>query len=363
MKSHLRKLAFGLLLAAVFAAPARLPANEQVYQTILPGTAYVAAGPNAGTGVLVDASKRWLVTNYHVVRDAAEVKVFFPASEKGAIMTEPSYYARNADRIAVRGKVLGRNVAADLAVIELERLPESAREVKLASVSARPGQVLHAIGNPGAEPAMWLYATGKTRSVFRKKMMTGQDATNFKFLIDSRLLVSSIPVNPGDSGGPVVNDSGELVGITQGWSKIGQQFSYAIDVEEVRGFLAKVQSGGMNTFFKIQDALSNGPIQEVKHEAPPQISLRGTWKAMKTYPNGNRVRFELTAKEADLFLQIEGIETGTKTGMVGTYRFEGNRLMLTSNGRTQVLGTVTWINAGEFTFQDELITLTFRKSN
>lgn len=364
MKTHLlHKLALGLLLAGALAAPAQIKANEQIYQKVLPGTVLVLTKDSGGTGVLVDAAKRRLITNYHVVRDATEAHVFFPVKKNGNVVTDRMYYLQNAGTLAIRGRVVARSVEADLAVIELDRLPEGAKEVKLAAASTRPGQVLHAIGNPGTEPAMWLYATGKTRSVYKKRMVSGFAATDFRFTLDCRILATTIPVNPGDSGGPVVNDQGELVGITQGWLPTSQQLGYAIDISEVRSFLSRADSGGSNTFAKIQDLLTNAPTTEPKQDAKKSFSLQGTWHSLKTYENGNRVRFELQVKGSDLFLLVEGIETGLKDSIVGTCRIEGNRLVLTRNGQTENLGIITWVNANEFTFQDQLITLTFRKGS
>src|SRR5262249_40828826 len=57
-------------------------------------------------------------------------------------------------------------------------------------------------------------------------------------LIEASVILTPMPINPGDSGGPVVNDDGELVGGVSGWLTEVRQVSYCIDVKEVRAFVA-----------------------------------------------------------------------------------------------------------------------------
>src|SRR5271166_6427976 len=141
-----------ILVAAVlwFGLSAAAQANEQVYQQVLPGTAWVMAPVGVdrgsyGTGALVDRTKRWVVTNYHVVGEQDEVIVCFPAEVDGEVASQRGYYLRNLKSLGIRGRVIARNPRHDLALIALERLPASARPVPLAARSASPVQHIQSI--------------------------------------------------------------------------------------------------------------------------------------------------------------------------------------------------------------------------
>jgi len=233
-----------LLFAWGLAGTAR--ANEQVYQNVLPGTVWVKAllGPGKasfGSGALVDAKRRWVVTNNHVVDSQSVVTVFFPAQKDGDTVAEKMYYMINEPKLGLTSRVIFRDAQHDLAIIELPQLPPEARAVKLAPKSAKPGQLLHVIGNPSG-PALWVYSSGTVRSVFNKAWtaMTGEGKAMF---LNARVVETQIPINPGDSGGPVVNDASELVAVVSSYNKAQQLMSTCIDLSEVKAALGRAEKG------------------------------------------------------------------------------------------------------------------------
>ena len=66
----------------------------------------------------------------------------------------------------------------------------------------------YTVGNPGVSSALWVYTEGSVRQVvFRKfRLNTKQD-------MEAWIAEAQFPINPGDSGGPVVNDRSEIVGV------------------------------------------------------------------------------------------------------------------------------------------------------
>src|SRR5207249_3390857 len=101
-----------------------------------------------------------------------------------------------------------------LALIKLDFLPPGAKVVPLAKKSVSPGQRVHSIGNPGKSEGMWVYTSGTVRQVVRMKwtVRTEED----KLTLEAKVVQTQSPTNPGDSGGPLLNDNAELVGVTQG---------------------------------------------------------------------------------------------------------------------------------------------------
>jgi S1-C subfamily serine protease len=355
-------LAAGVLAACTLFAPALVRANEQVYQKVLPGAVWVHSDmgnglTSFGSGVLVDAQRRWVLTNYHVVRDRTNARVFFPSWQNGEVVSEKSFYMNNAFQLSIPGRVVATRQECDLAVIELERLPAEAQVVSMASTSARPGQVIHLIGNPGVDTGLWLYSFGKVRQVHRSRTPVG-DGKGFSFIRDCRVVVSTMGTNPGDSGGPLVNDSGELVGLHASSIPSASVMSYGIDVTEIRNFLAQVASGNAGQAPPMQPNLP-GTGTTPPAQPPQGHSLLGTWKAT-TVHNGKQVDVTLTVQNDQLQVVFQA-PGGLPVIITGPYRYSNNLLQVLYQGQWQNVGQITWINASEFTSQDPLVTLHFRK--
>ncbi len=248
MKRSLKSLAMVAMVAAGvgLALPGAVRANVEVYQQVLPGTAWVMSPrgfdqTSYGSGVLVDHAKRWLVTNYHVVEEQSNVTVFFPVRVNGRVESRRTYYLENRATVGIPGRVIARDARRDLAVIELDRLPAAARAVTLAADSPSPAERVHSIGNPGKEDVLWVYTSGSVRQVFEHTWKAGGAGRVFDFA--ARVVLTQSPINPGDSGGPVVNDKGELVAVVS-CSAPGQQNSECIDIREIRSVLDQARKGG-----------------------------------------------------------------------------------------------------------------------
>jgi S1-C subfamily serine protease len=234
-------------IVALLTLGVRLPAQqvesgEKIYQRALKSTVWVIVPQGrgglvaSGTGSLVNLRKRLILTNYHVVGNKDSAMVYFPIYlQNGEVVSERKAYLKG--KTGIPGKVVARDSKKDLALIQLEAVPRGAQELILAPKSPTPGQRLHSIGNPGASDALWAYTQGTVRQVYSKKWsLSGEDG----FELDARIVETQSPVNQGDSGGPVLNDRGELVAVTQGHvnDKQARLVSIFIDVSEVRGLLA-----------------------------------------------------------------------------------------------------------------------------
>jgi Flp pilus assembly protein TadD len=225
------------LLALILAAGARQAratelTSREVYHNTLKATAWVVTPRGSGSGFVVDRAARLLVTNHHVVTTNKTVKVYFPVRKDGKVIAEKSHYRKEQPII---GTVIDSDPTRDLAVVQLPWLPETVGELKLADEGVEPGDRLFTIGNPGASDALWVFGTGTVRNVYLKTMRFrgGQ-------VVKARVIEMSVPINPGDSGGPIVNQRGELVGVNDATNPRGSLFTYGIEVSEVRAYLPRV---------------------------------------------------------------------------------------------------------------------------
>lgn len=248
----------GLLVG--FSGSARGDAEN--YRRTLNSTVWVltksSGETSSGTGVLVDAEKRLIVTNFHVVGEARTAVVFFPDVKDGQPVVERKHYLTKVKKLGIRGKVIGTDRKRDLALIELSRLPENAEAIRLAADGIGPGGDVESIGNPGTSGALWVYTSGTIRSVYQKKFRTGAGEHDFK------VVETQAPINSGDSGGPVVNGSGELVAISQAISPKARLVSYSVHVSEVKTFL---ENPWKPAPMPLEEVLELAELEFEKHES------------------------------------------------------------------------------------------------
>lgn len=250
--------------AAVLASMASAKADVEIYNTTLKSTAWVLAKTggetSSGTGVLINTEKKLLVTNFHVVGDARAAVIFFPEMKDDRPIVDRQHYLKNVRKIGIRGRVLGVDRKRDLALIELDRLPEGAEALPLAEKSIGPGEDVQSIGNAGSSDALWVFTSGTVRSVYQKQFRTGAGEHDFM------VVETQSPINSGDSGGPVVNNKGELVAISQAISPKARLVSYSVDISEVKSFL---DSDWKAAPLPIADVLDKAELKFTKRENGP----------------------------------------------------------------------------------------------
>ncbi len=119
---------FVLLVFAGFSAR-KAVADVETYRSTLRSTTWVLAKANgetsSGAGVLVDAERKLIVTNAHVVGDARAAVVFFPDLRDGHPIVERNHYLQGVKTLGVRGTVVAIDRKRDLALVELDRIPKA----------------------------------------------------------------------------------------------------------------------------------------------------------------------------------------------------------------------------------------------
>ena len=196
-----------------------------------------------GTGFLIDRERRLVVTNWHVTRGEETMDVFFPVRDKqGRLIDDRDYYAKNLEELKRSGSYsLGRMTASskvkDLAVIRLENVPPSARPLKLATAEPEAGAQLNVIGNPDGRK-LWRWSGGSVRGV-------GNHAITFDdgYRVSFRAVQFFGGIYFGNSGGPVLDDQGEVVGVVQSVNHAeGGMNATAVHVSEVKKLVGTIQS-------------------------------------------------------------------------------------------------------------------------
>ncbi|MCS4511345.1 Do family serine endopeptidase [Xylophilus ampelinus] len=192
-----------------------------------------------GSGFIV-SSDGVILTNAHVVKDAKEVTV------------------KLTDRRELRAKVLGADTKTDIAVLKVEArdLPVVALG-KVADLNV--GEWVLAIGSPfGFENTV-------TAGVVSAKNRALPDDSAVPFI------QTDVAVNPGNSGGPLFNARGEVVGInSQIYSRTGgyQGVSFAIPIDLARKVQQQIVAHG-----KVEHARLGVAVQEVNQTLADSFRL------------------------------------------------------------------------------------------
>lgn len=251
LKSRWLMLHCGIVVLGLFGGSfgAAEPSGNAIYERILRSTCKVIIpGRGSGTGWIADSERHLVITNYHVVGEKSYVDVVFPDYDKsGKVITDPVHYQNKNGS----GYVTYRDSNRDLAIIRTKSIPRQANQMKLATEEIAQGDRIHTVGNPGASSALWVYTTGSIRSTASpfKETVGGQR-------FQAQMFAAQLPYNPGDSGGPVVNDKGELVGVNSLYKKDVRDFSLCVHVSEVQNILGRVSGGGtdpLSVAVKIRD--------------------------------------------------------------------------------------------------------------
>jgi S1-C subfamily serine protease len=212
---HIGLAALVAFVAAVFAAGLALAHTRSSSAAGGSGTGIVVIDTNlgyqgeraAGTGMVLTSSGE-VLTNNHVIRGATTIRVVVPKTGRG--------YA---------AKVVGYDVADDVAVLQLSGA-SNLRTIPLGdSSSLNVGQAVKAIGNAGGTGS-FTPASGRVTALGRG-ITVSDDQGGSEHL--NGLIQTNAAVRPGDSGGPLLNSSGQAIGMDTAAS-VGQGYQQAANV-------------------------------------------------------------------------------------------------------------------------------------
>lgn len=162
---------------------------QEIYQRTLPSVVYIVVrtdgGAAAGSGVIM-SEDGYILTNYHVLSGASEARVIL------------------SDNRTLEAKLVGSHETCDLAVLKVEA--DGLTPARFAtSADVRVGDAVVAIGNPLGQRLRGTMTEGIVSAVDRSVTTDG-----FSIF----MLQTTAALNPGNSGGALVNDRGQVIGIT-----------------------------------------------------------------------------------------------------------------------------------------------------
>ncbi|MCB0324668.1 MAG: trypsin-like peptidase domain-containing protein [Bdellovibrionales bacterium] len=239
----------------------------------------------SGSGVIIDADKGYVVTNFHVITNAQRITVTL------------------ADGQAYPVKLIGQDADYELALLQIVDPPDTLVEAELGDSSTlEVGQRVLAIGNPfGLHRTL---TTGIVSSLGRTIR-----SQNGRLIED--VIQTDAAINPGNSGGPLMDAAGRVVGLnTAIISRSGESagIGFAIPVNAIKKALPQLVEHGKVLRPKIGVVVIDteyGPaLLYVQPDGPADVAgLQGARQAIR---RGYFSGFVVDLAMADFILEVNG---------------------------------------------------------
>jgi serine protease Do len=256
-----------------------------------------------GSGFIVTPDG-YIFSNYHVVKDATKIQVVL------------------SDKRQFKAKVIGTDPDTDIALLKI-----NAKNLPVAAVgdskSIQVGDLVMAIGNPFGLTGT--YTSGIISFIGRPGMMSG-----FQHFIQT-----DAPVNPGNSGGPLVNIHGQVIGINtaiQTQSGGYEGISFAVPINTAKNIANQLITSG-----KIRRGylgVSIGPLDKAARKVFHIPDDQGVL-VTKVEKNGPAEKAGL--KQGDIIIRVNGspVETPDDLQVAIGSLMPGTKVTLETYRRTK----------------------------
>ena len=265
----------------------------------------------AGTGIIV-TSDGYILTNKHVINGATNITV---------VLDDGTTY-ENVELVATDPL----NDVAFLKIKDVSNLtPATLGDSKTLSV----GQQVMAIGN-----ALGQYQNTVTVGVVSGlgRSITASDGTGYNTETLSDMIQTDAAINSGNSGGPLVNAAGEVIGINTATSSTAENMGFAIPISSVKGMLKQLVETGKaeRTYLGVYSAEITPEVAKAYNlpvNSGAYLYSSSTYSAIvKDSPAA-----KAGLKDKDIVTKVNGVEVGkagTLSDLIGEYK-PGDTIQLT----------------------------------
>jgi len=238
----------------------------------------------SGSGVVIQ-KEGYIVTNNHVIENATRIDV--------VMNNQKSYTA----------ELIGTDPSTDLALLKIKADEELTVIPFGNSDNVQVGEWVLAVGNPfeltSTVTAGIVSAKARNINILRRNDGLGVEA----------FIQTDAAVNPGNSGGALVNVNGELIGINTAIASTTGSFagySFAVPTEIVKKVVTDLREHGI-----VQRGLLGVQIRDVTAELSKELNLsvvRGIYVAGVTERSG---AIEAGLEKGDVIIEVDGVQVNT----------------------------------------------------
>jgi serine protease Do len=242
---------------------------------------FSAPPPGQGSGVIVDAERGYIITNYHVIHGAVDIKI------------------RLAEGKPMTAVLVGHDIDSDIAVLQIrpEEMPNRGLIAPADwgdSDALEVGSLVWAMGAPyGLEGSV----TSGIVSARHRGDKVGNPLQDF--------LQTDVAVNPGNSGGPLVDDQGRVVGINT--AIVGENYrgiSFAVPSRVARKVYEEIVSDPSRGVRRGYLGVLPDPMTDERAKAAGLDETRGAY-VLNVMADSPAARLKL--KRGDIILAWNGI--------------------------------------------------------
>jgi serine protease Do len=246
-----------------------------------------------GTGIIVD-EKGYILTNSHVVNDGKAKEIIVQLS----------------DGKEVEGTVLWYDKSIDLAIVKIEAVGLTPAELGN-SDEVRIGSYAAAIGNPLG----MAFDRSVTQGVISRLNRTITVSDGQSQLTMEGLIQTDASINSGNSGGPLLNSAGQVIGINSAKAQSGEGLGFAIPINTAKPIVDEIKTKG--EFKRSYIGIRGGNVADFL-QINPGINLgtkTGVYVA-QIYSDSPAAKVGL--KEGDIIIEVEGEEVRTMSQLIST---------------------------------------------
>jgi serine protease Do len=259
---------------------------------MFPGAPETTADVALGTGFLVEAKGVFVLTNDHIASASSELKVVLP------------------DRSEVPAKVLGRDVALDLALLQIDpggqsesgRLHSGAPRLTPLplgdSNEIQVGEWVVVLGNPfGDDVTASVGIVSATGREGAGSLAAGRQM-GFRTFIQT-----DANIHRGNSGGPVIDTAGQVIGVAVATGDRPGEISFAIPVERVREVVGALRDTG-----SVARSWLGATVLPVSADTAQQLALAKPTGALVTGVAASSPAIRAALRAGDVILKWDGRE-------------------------------------------------------
>ncbi|MFZ2490280.1 MAG: trypsin-like peptidase domain-containing protein [Thermoanaerobaculia bacterium] len=283
---------------------------------------------SGGSGFII-SSDGFILTNNHVVEDATRVEVTYGADENGA------------GGRSVPATIVGRDPATDIALLKID-VNEQLPALRLGdSQRIRRGDWAIAIGNPLMDFANSLtvgVVSGKGRRL--GGLPNSRESVSFEDFIQT-----DAAINQGNSGGPLLNIAGEVIGINTAISTAGQGLGFATPINTAKILIPQLKQG------KVTRGYLGMEIQDVTQEVKEAFDLPEARGALVQRVTPGRPAEKAGIKRGDVIIGVDDRQIRTNRELIDyiSYLPVGTnvKVMLIRNGERMTVSAKTAVRVEE----------------
>lgn len=251
---------------------------------MFPGAPETTADVALGTGFLIEAKGVYVLTNDHIAAASTELHVVLP------------------DRTEVPAKVLGRDPSLDLALLSIDT-PRLTPLPLGDSSEIKVGEWVVVLGNPFGDDvtasAGIVSATGREGA---GSLVAGRQHGFRTFIqTDAR-------IHRGNSGGPVLDTAGQVIGVAVATGDRPGELSFAIPIERVREVVNQLRDTGA-----VSRSWLGATVLPVSNELAQQLGLPKVSGALVTAVENNSPAIKVGLRAGDVIMKWDGREVDHRT--------------------------------------------------